>query len=337
MDARTGGAGEAAGGTVVAADAAAVRAGVRRLRGGPHDARGVPPLRRAPGGVGRRDRHGLAGSRPDLRGPREPRARSGRTGRAHRRRARLAGQMLRLDGPAGARRPRQAAAGHAGGPDRVPPPVAEGPAAVERDGGGRAPLPRCRARSGPYDGRAPGKAPAVRVVGLPRGVGGGAGPPRAEPPAGAASGPDDPSAGGERVPGVAGEPGVSRLAGDGHPRGDERGRAVRVDARGSGAPGADAGRAGRHRAGRRPVAAFPAGREPGGGRGRGRAEGRAEGQAEGLAKAVREILRARGVACPEDPCAGIPDGVPADAVVAAALACDGVEDFRARLRARAGR
>ena len=72
------------------------------------------------------------------------------------------------------------------------------------------------------------------------------------------------------------------------------------------------------------------------GRAEGEARGRAEGRVEGLAKAVREILRARGVACPEDPCAGIPDGVPADAVVAAALACDGAEDFRARLRARGG-
>ena len=66
-----------------------------------------------------------------------------------------------------------------------------------------------------------------------------------------------------------------------------------------------------------------------------RAEGEARGRAEGLAQAVREILRARGVACPEDPGAGIPDGVPSAAVVAAALACDSAEDFHARLRAHA--
>ena len=67
-----------------------------------------------------------------------------------------------------------------------------------------------------------------------------------------------------------------------------------------------------------------------------RDESRAEGEARGLAQAVREILRARGVACPEDPCAGIPDGVPSGAGVAAVLACDSAEDFHARLRARVG-
>ena len=72
-------------------------------------------------------------------------------------------------------------------------------------------------------------------------------------------------------------------------------------------------------------------------RAEGEARGRAEGEARGRAQAVREILRARGVACPEDPCAGIPDGVPSGAVVAAALACDGAEDFHARLRARVGK
>ena len=69
-----------------------------------------------------------------------------------------------------------------------------------------------------------------------------------------------------------------------------------------------------------------------------RAEGEARGRAEGLAKAAREILRARGVACPEGPGAGIPDGVPAAAAaVAAALACDSAEDFHARLRAHAAK
>ena len=69
------------------------------------------------------------------------------------------------------------------------------------------------------------------------------------------------------------------------------------------------------------------------GRAEGEAKGRAEGEAKGRAEAAREILRTRGIACSGDLFAGIPDGVPGSAVVAAALACDSERDFHARLRA----
>ena len=62
-----------------------------------------------------------------------------------------------------------------------------------------------------------------------------------------------------------------------------------------------------------------------------RAEGRAEGEARGRVEAVREILRSRGIACPDDVLAGIPDALPGGVLVAAALACDSAQDFRARL------
>ena len=52
---------------------------------------------------------------------------------------------------------------------------------------------------------------------------------------------------------------------------------------------------------------------------------------------MREILRARGVPCSENPLAGIPDGLPVGIAVAAALACDSERDFHARLRAHAGK
>ena len=70
------------------------------------------------------------------------------------------------------------------------------------------------------------------------------------------------------------------------------------------------------------------------GRAKGRAEGRAEGEARGRMEAVREILRSRGVACPDDVLAGIPDALPGGVLVAAALACDSAQDFRARLLSR---
>ena len=66
------------------------------------------------------------------------------------------------------------------------------------------------------------------------------------------------------------------------------------------------------------------------------ADNRTEGETKGRAEAAREILRTRGVACSGDLFAGIPDGVPGSAVVAAALACDSERDFHARLRATSG-
>ena len=69
-------------------------------------------------------------------------------------------------------------------------------------------------------------------------------------------------------------------------------------------------------------------------RAEGLAEGRAEGEARGRLEAVREILRSRGVACPDDLLAGVPDALPGGVLVAAALACDSAQDFRARLLRR---
>ena len=65
---------------------------------------------------------------------------------------------------------------------------------------------------------------------------------------------------------------------------------------------------------------------------RGRAEGRSQGRAEGRAEAVRAVLQSRGIACSADLLAGIPDALSDGVVMAAALACDGERDFRARLR-----
>ena len=58
---------------------------------------------------------------------------------------------------------------------------------------------------------------------------------------------------------------------------------------------------------------------------------------QGRAKMVREVLRARGVPCSENPLAGIPDGLPDSVAAAAALACDSERDFHARLRAHVGK
>ena len=62
-----------------------------------------------------------------------------------------------------------------------------------------------------------------------------------------------------------------------------------------------------------------------------RGESREEGRKDGLAEAVREILRLRGVEVPEGFPGALPD-LPRQAIVAAALACDGERDFHARLR-----
>ena len=66
-------------------------------------------------------------------------------------------------------------------------------------------------RGGPYDGRVPGEAAAVRGVGVPGGVGGGAESSDGEPTEAPARGAGDPRAGRRRVPGVAGESGISGL------------------------------------------------------------------------------------------------------------------------------
>ena len=74
-------------------------------------------------------------------------------------------------------------------------------------------------------------------------------------------------------------------------------------------------------------------------RAEGRAEGEAKGRAEGLAEAVREVLRSRGVECSERFLAELPEalargGVESRLAIAAAFACEGEDDFLARIRAR---
>ena len=163
--------------------------------------------------------------------------------------ARLADLLLRLDGPGDARRARparrawqawqarrawEAEAHHAGGPDGVPVSVAGGVGEHGGAGGGRAQLPGRGAGGGPHDGRSAGEAEAVRGVGVPGDLGGGAGRSCAEPSEGPAAGADDPPAGGGCLPSLAGECGVPWLDGRGRPRGDERAEAFGADERGSG-------------------------------------------------------------------------------------------------------
>jgi len=62
-----------------------------------------------------------------------------------------------------------------------------------------------------------------------------------------------------------------------------------------------------------------------------RDKSREQGRKDGLAEAVREILRLRWVEVPEGFPGALPD-LPRQAIVAAALACDGERDFHARLR-----
>ena len=66
-------------------------------------------------------------------------------------------------------------AGHAVGPVRVPAAESGGPARGPRHGRRRARHPRCGAGGGPHDGCAPRQAVAIRGVGIPGVVGGGAG------------------------------------------------------------------------------------------------------------------------------------------------------------------
>ena len=147
-----------------------------------------------------------------------------------------------FDGPAAARLPWRAAAHHAGRRVGVPASGARQAAAGARHGGRRARLSRRGAGSGPHHGRAPGQAPAVRVVGIPGSVGGGAGRAVAEPAARTATGADDSSVGGRSLPGGGREPGVSRLAGGRDPRGAERADAVGADQCGGRAGGSGARR-----------------------------------------------------------------------------------------------
>ena len=167
-----GAAGTAAGIAGGAAGTAGLRAGVHRLQGRSHDLCAVPPLRGPARSLGRRGPHRLDGPRAHQRPPREPFPGACGTGRAHRRGARITHHLLRLDGPAGARRARQAPAHHAGGPDGVPAPVAGGAAGGRGlDGGGAAQLSGRGAGGGPHDGRSSREAEGVRGVGGSRSCG----------------------------------------------------------------------------------------------------------------------------------------------------------------------
>ena len=69
------------------------------------------------------------------------------------------------------------------------------------------------------------------------------------------------------------------------------------------------------------------------GRAEGREQGRVEGLAESRGKLVRQMLVSRGIAVSEGFPAGVPGfaEAPEDVLVQAALACDGEQDFRARI------
>ena len=120
-----------------------------------------------------------------------------------------------------------------------------------QDRGGQRHAAGRRAGGRQHHRRAPRQAVAVRVVGLPGGVGRGARAVLAEPPGRAAPRLDDLPAGGRRLPWRGAEPSLRRLDGAGDPPGAERtgvvaGHADRATARGAGARGGQ-----RHGAGRR--------------------------------------------------------------------------------------
>ena len=166
----------------------AARLGVPRLQARLYDPRRHRQLRGAAGvlGCGRRHRLDLRTHQPLPRAPVPP---PGPTGGAHRPGARVALRVLRPHGSAAAGPSGRSAAHHAGGRIPVPAPGQSAAAGRRRHGGGRGRLSRCRSGGGPQHRRAPGQAEAVRILGLPGGLGGGAGAPGAEPapqpPAGA--------------------------------------------------------------------------------------------------------------------------------------------------------
>ena len=108
----------------------------------------------------------------------------------------FAHHLLRLDGPDGAQRGGLAVAHLAGGPVGVPASRTDAVAGGGGDGGGGARFAGRGAGGGPHDGRVPGEAAAVRGVGVPGGVGGGAELSGGEPTEAPARGADDSRAGG---------------------------------------------------------------------------------------------------------------------------------------------
>ena len=225
-------------------------AGVPRLHAAPYPPRRDRGLRRAARILGRRpgDRLGRRAHEP------VPRTAGGNPGGARGpdlRRAGLAHQVLRLDGSLAPRRGRPAAAHPAGRSVRLSAPDARGLAGALRHGARRPRLPRRGARGRPFDGRSPRQARALRGVGLPGGVGGSPGHPRAEPLAQAVTRPHHPPAVRRRhVPGLSREPGLSRLEGGGHPQRPEREDGFGADLRDSRTHRPCSRSAGGHRTGR---------------------------------------------------------------------------------------
>ena len=229
----------------------------------------------------------------------------------------------------------RAAAHHAGRRVGVPASGAGQAAGACRHGGGRGRLPRRGAGGGSHHRCPPWQARAVRVVGIPGSVGGGAGRAVPEPAAPAPLRTDDSSAGTWPVPGCGCEPGISRLARRRDSRAERTG-AVSANERGRGAGCSGARRA--HRPGRRPAAAFAT--APGvrarlaHGRAEGRMEGREEGRAEGRARMVRQILQSRGIAVSAGFAADSEAFAAAseEALLVAALGCADEADFLVALR-----
>ena len=166
-----------------------------------------------------------------------------------------------------------------------------------------------------------GQAGAVRGVGLPRGVGRGAGV-RLRP---AAAGPDDSPPVGGRLPGGGGERRPAGLDGGGDSRGAER------------TVLSESTRAVLERVGRALGEAGGTGPDDdlwlGAQRREARGEGHAAGRTEGRAEIVGSILRSRGLAVSERLAARIAGEDP-DMLVAAALACCDEADLLARLQPR---
>ena len=306
-------------------------AGPSRLPADPPEAPRPRHLGRALRVLGRRHRDRVGDARPHRHPPRTPFAAPRGVLHPHRRRARRAHRILRLHGPGIARRARRAPPDPPGRPVRV---RVSGARPDPRDRGDRGRDARSSGRGAggrPYDGRAALEVGDVRVVGFSGGVGGGPGTLVAEPRARSCAGVDDSCAGGGPIPGIAGEHRVSRLAGACDPRSAERGRDDGLDAREACAGGAGAGGTGTAPARTTTTSCAPSGTRAGR---EGREQGRIEGQAESRGKLVRQMLVSRGISVSEGFPAGVPHfaEAPEAALVQAALACDGEQDFRARIR-----
>ena len=191
---------------------------------GAHDARRDRTLRAPHRVLGRRhrDRHGV---RSGLRLPRTAGAGAGRAAPYHCPPARRTHRNVRRLRPAAARRPRRVAAYPGGRPECLPAP-AHHAARGRQDRSGQRHAAGRRAGGRQHHRRAPRQAVAVRIVGLPGGVGRGARPVLPEPPGRPAPGPDDLPAGARQLPHRREQPGLAGLDGGGDPLGVERARGV---------------------------------------------------------------------------------------------------------------